>query len=85
MPQVLYEKKGRIAYLTINRPEKMNALNSEVVRGLNEGWHDIENDPAIWCTIVSGAGGRAFSAGADLKEMSDRRKATAPARGCWPK
>ena len=74
MPQVIFEKKDRIAYLTINRPEKMNALNAEVVNGLNTAWHDIENDTDVWCTIVTGTGGRAFSAGADLKEMSDRRK-----------
>ena len=74
MPQVIFEKKDRIAYLTINRPEKMNALNAEVVNGLNSAWHDIENDTDVWCTIVTGAGGRAFSAGADLKEMSDRRR-----------
>ena len=74
MPQVIFEKKDRIAYLTINRPEKMNALNAEVVNGLNAAWHDIENDKDVWCTIVTGTGGRAFSAGADLKEMSDRRK-----------
>ncbi len=74
MPQVIFEKKDRIAYVTINRPEKMNALNNEVVTGLNAAWYDIENDTEIWCTIVTGAGGRAFSAGADLKEMSDRRK-----------
>ena len=74
MPQIIFEKKDRIAYLTINRPEKMNALNAEVVNGLNSAWHDIENDTDVWCTIVIGAGGRAFSAGADLKEMSDRRR-----------
>ena len=57
MPQVIFEKKGRIAYVTINRPEKMNALNNEVVTGLNAAWHDIENDTEIWCTIVTGAPG----------------------------
>ena len=81
MPQVIFEKKDRIAYLTINRPEKMNALNAEVVNGLNAAWHDIENDTDVWCTIVTGVGGRAFSAGADLKEMSDRRKGRGQRRG----
>ena len=81
MPQVIFEKKDRIAYVTINRPEKMNALNNEVVTGLNAAWREIENDTEIWCTIVTGAGGRAFSAGADLKEMSDRRKGDGKGEG----
>ena len=59
----------------------MNALNAEVVNGLNSAWHDIENDTDVWCTIVTGAGGRAFSAGADLKEMSDRRRGEGRGRG----
>jgi enoyl-CoA hydratase/carnithine racemase len=73
MPEVIFEKKGRIAYVTINRPEVMNALNSAVVRGLNEAWQRIRDESDIWCAIVTGAGGKAFSAGADLKEMSGRR------------
>lgn len=70
MPAVLYEKKGHIAYITINRPEAMNALNREVVQGLSEAWMDFREDRELWVAILTGAGDRAFSAGADLKEMS---------------
>ncbi len=77
MPAVLYETRGRIAYITLNRPEAMNALNGEVRQGLNEAWRNFREDPAVWTAIITGAGDRAFSAGADLKEMSRGREAEA--------
>jgi E-phenylitaconyl-CoA hydratase len=74
---VLYEVRDRIAYITLNRPEAMNALNSAVRQGLNEAWRRFRDDPDAWVAIVTGAGDRAFSAGADLKEMSATREAEA--------
>jgi enoyl-CoA hydratase/carnithine racemase len=71
---VQYEKRDRIAYVTLNRPEAMNALSSEVGRGLNEAFRDIRDDPDVLVAIVTGAGGRAFSAGADLKEVNERQQ-----------
>lgn len=76
MPEVIFEKKNRIAYVTINRPEKMNALNMAVSSGLSEAWRRIRDETDIWCAIVTGAGDKAFSAGADLQEMSDVRQAS---------
>ncbi len=70
MSVVLYEKKGHIAYITLNRPEVMNAINTEVARGLAEAWDNVRDDPEVWTAIVTGAGDRAFSAGADLKEVA---------------
>jgi enoyl-CoA hydratase/carnithine racemase len=70
---VLYEKRDRVAYVTINRPEAMNALSSAVNRGLNEAWMDFRDDPDMLVAILTGAGGRAFSAGADLKEVNERQ------------
>ena len=69
MPVVIYEKRDKIAYVTINRPQQMNALNQEVQQGLNDAWQDVEEDPNIFVAILTGAGGKAFSAGADLKQM----------------
>jgi len=81
MPEVIYEKKDKIAYVTINRPQQMNALNQGVQQGLNDAWQDVEEDPNIFVAILSGAGGKAFSAGADLKQMEtgdDRGEAVIP-------
>ena len=75
MSEVIFEKRNRIAYVTINRPEKMNALNIAVRHGLNDAWLRIRDDTDIWCAIITGAGDKAFSAGADLKEISQRRQA----------
>ena len=69
MTAVLYEKRGKIAYVTINRPEAMNALNRDVQQGLTDAWQEIEADPDIFVAILTGTGGRAFSAGADLKTV----------------
>ncbi len=70
---VLYEKRDRIAYVTLNRPEAMNALSSEVGARLHEIWIDFRDDDDLLVAILTGAGGRAFSAGADLKEVGDRQ------------
>ena len=70
MSAFVYEKSGRIAHLTINRPEAHNAMNSEVWDGLVQAWIDVRDDPAIWVAIVTGAGDKAFCAGQDLKEMA---------------
>jgi enoyl-CoA hydratase/carnithine racemase len=70
MSVVLYEKKDKIAYITLNRPEAMNAISSEVLKEITKAWIDVRDDPNIWVTVVTGAGDRAFSAGADLKEIA---------------
>ncbi len=75
MTAVLYDKRDRIAYVTINRPEAMNAINADVRRGLGEAFDDFRRDPETWVAIVTGTGNKAFSAGADLKEMSQRSRA----------
>jgi enoyl-CoA hydratase/carnithine racemase len=65
-----YEKRGRIAYVSINRPERMNAIDSETSRELLRAFSDFRDDDQAWVAILTGAGERAFSAGADLVEMS---------------
>ena len=67
MSVVLYEKRDRVAYITLNRPEAMNALNAELYKGLSKAWTDFRDDPDVWVAVVTGAGEKAFCAGADLK------------------
>src|SRR5688572_9739737 len=64
---VLYEKRDRIAYVTINRPEARNAVSPEVHRAMIAAWADFEADDAVDVAILTGAGDEAFCAGADLK------------------
>jgi dehydration protein DpgD len=64
---VIYEKKGHIAYVTINRPEVMNALHYDANVELSAAFDDFKQDEKSWVAIVTGAGNRAFSAGNDLK------------------
>ncbi len=64
-----YKKEGRIAIFTINRPEAMNAMNVEATSELHEAMVDFRDDPDLWVGIITGAGERAFSAGADIKDM----------------
>jgi len=64
------ERSGHIAVVTINRPEARNAINPEVARGLAGAFTEIERDPDIWISILTGAGDIAFCAGADLKAVA---------------
>ena len=67
MPPVTYEKRDRIAYVTLNRPEAMNAIDPEMHEHLWETWEDFRDDDAVDVAILTGAGD-AFCAGADLKK-----------------
>jgi enoyl-CoA hydratase/carnithine racemase len=62
---IRYEKKGGIAYVTLNRPEKLNAMNATLHAELGQAWAAVRDDPAVKVAILSGEG-RCFSAGADL-------------------
>jgi enoyl-CoA hydratase/carnithine racemase len=67
MSKLLYEKRDRIAYLTINRPEARNAIDPDVHEAMIEAWADFAEDDAVDVAILTGAGDEAFCAGADLK------------------
>ncbi len=69
MPTVLYEQKDRVVTITINRPEAMNAIDPETHQALVDAWIRFRDDEAAWVAILTGAGDKAFSAGADLKKM----------------
>lgn len=66
MKKAIYEKKHRIAYVTLNRPEALNALDDEINDELWAIWQDFNEDPSVDVAILTGAG-KAFCAGADLK------------------
>jgi enoyl-CoA hydratase/carnithine racemase len=66
MEKLLYEKRDRIAYLTINRPEARNAIDRDVHLAMIDAWSDFRDDDGVDVAILTGAG-EAFSAGADLK------------------
>jgi enoyl-CoA hydratase len=63
-----YEKRDHVAVITINRPEAMNSLTLDMLAAIDEIAADFSNDAALWVAIITGAGDRAFCAGADLKE-----------------
>jgi enoyl-CoA hydratase/carnithine racemase len=69
---VIYEKSGRLAYITLNRPEALNAMDSGLSQQLRAALSDFDLDPEPWVAIVSGSG-RCFCAGADLRKPGDYR------------
>ena len=68
---VLFQLDGHIATVTINRPEAMNAIDRETAQELAEAWERVRADSDIWVAILTGAGDRAFCAGADAKSPLD--------------
>jgi enoyl-CoA hydratase/carnithine racemase len=70
LTNVLYEKKGAIAYVTVNRPKVLNALNTPTWRDLRKAFEDARDDTAIRGVILTSAGNKAFIAGADISELA---------------
>lgn len=75
---VTFETTERIAILTINRPEAMNALDAETLAQLNKAWIRFRDDPELWVAIITGAGVKAFCAGADLKGLGQYYSSMTP-------
>lgn len=75
MPNVLYDKRGHVAYVTLNRPEVLNAMDLATHEELGRIWDDFEADDNMWVGVLTGAGDRAFSVGQDLKELAARNAA----------
>jgi enoyl-CoA hydratase/carnithine racemase len=67
---ILYEVKNRVAYITLNRPEVMNAINRQMAQELIAVAAEVTRDPQVTVVILSGAGDRAFCTGLDLKERA---------------
>jgi enoyl-CoA hydratase len=76
--EVLYEIEGEIVVITLNRPEKRNALNAAMREGLWEAWKNFESDPRLRVAILTGAGDKAFCAGIDLIEFTETKLGVPP-------
>jgi enoyl-CoA hydratase len=70
LQNVLYDKKGPIAYVTLNRPKVLNALSQAVFSDLKMAFEDARDDASVRGVILTGSGDKAFAAGADIVEMS---------------
>ena len=68
---IRYRKEGRIAYVTIDRPDRLNALHPPANAELMDAFSDFRDDEAMWVAILTGTGDRAFSAGNDLKYTAE--------------
>ena len=69
---ILVERDERVGIVTLNRPKELNAINFQLVRELADALEVFDSDEAIGCIVLTGAGEKAFAAGADIKEMSDK-------------
>jgi enoyl-CoA hydratase len=69
MPDLIYEKREHVAYLTFNRPESRNALSPQLMVQLAEAWRDFRDDPAARVAILTGTGEQAFCVGGDLARL----------------
>jgi enoyl-CoA hydratase/carnithine racemase len=75
---IIFEQQDRAACVTLNRPERLNAISDGMITELNDAYRRIEEDPDIWCYIVTGAGDRALCAGADVGKMPGVSNGSAP-------
>src|SRR6201988_2132299 len=71
LENVLYNKKGPIAYVTLNRPKVLNALNKATIKELRSAFEDAREDSAVRGVILTGVGEKAFAAGADIAEVAN--------------
>lgn len=64
---IVVERDERVGTITLNRPKALNALNSQVMNEVTSAATEFDNDPGIGAIIITGAGGKAFAAGADIR------------------
>ncbi len=83
MNTVLFHIDGHIATITINKPQVLNALSTEVLTDLNQALDEVEKAGNIYAVIITGAGEKSFVAGADISEMKDKNKAQAAEYGAF--
>jgi enoyl-CoA hydratase/carnithine racemase len=76
---IIYDKKGPIAYVTLNRPKVLNALNKTTINELRAAFEDARDDSAVGGVILTGAGEKAFAAGADIAEIANNTAVEAEA------
>ena len=68
---IRYDVEAGVATLVLNRPERHNAFNLTMGRELRQLWHDVQRDPTVVCTILTGAGDKAFCTGMDVADVAD--------------
>ena len=78
-----FEVKDKVAWITLNRPAAMNSINPELRWQLSEHLNEVENNNDIWLAVITGAGQKAFCAGADLKHRAMERNATSEQLAKW--
>ena len=83
MSAVLVERDGHVMIVTLNRPEARNAVNRELAELLGEAIEEAERDPEVRAVVLTGAGGQAFCAGADLKAVARGEDIGVPGREAW--
>ena len=83
MSQILFEKRDGLAYVTLNRPEKRNALTPEMVIRLAGFWEDVAADESIRAVLITGAGDKAFSSGGDLGSLIPMMLRSRPPADPW--
>jgi enoyl-CoA hydratase len=69
---ILVERDEQIGIVTLNRPKELNALSTKVIAEVSHALSEFDRDETIRCMVITGAGDRAFAAGADIKEMADK-------------
>ena len=79
LENVLYDKKGPMAYVTLNRPKVLNALNRATINELRSAFEDARDDSTVRGVILTGAGEKAFAAGADIAEIANNTAVEAEA------
>ncbi|MBI2171869.1 MAG: enoyl-CoA hydratase/isomerase family protein [Chloroflexi bacterium] len=82
--EVIVETKGHVAIITMNRPEAHNAVNAEVGAGLRAAFRQFRDDRNLRAAVLTGAGEKAFTAGADLKRMAQRESGDFADSFWWP-
>ena len=83
LANVAYEKKGAVAYVTVNRPKVLNALNTPTWADLRTAFEDARNDDSVRGAILTGAGDKAFIAGADIGELAHATALEAEESSCF--
>ena len=76
METLLVERVGAITTITLNRPDKLNAINAQLLTELGDVIESIATDPLVRAVIITGAGSKAFAAGADIAELHGQDKDT---------
>ncbi|MDA8291610.1 MAG: crotonase/enoyl-CoA hydratase family protein [Actinomycetota bacterium] len=82
-PLVLVERRGHVAVVTLNRPEARNAIDARMALALGEAVEELDQDEDVRAVVLTGAGGKAFCAGADLKALARNEPYAAPGHEQW--